>query len=227
MTEAPTFIDRQLLLPRVAREVAELVELPSEVLFRIAEIRNETREPGFQMAQRLRAGSSSNMSLQSAISHLRVADNLIRLVDRAAIDPAEAARQIATVAADLDPEVQIDDVKVNAITAILSATNPNSPPIPVRQAMAYGPHFGRLSGAWSAMPVRGETGGITVVPILALNIEWHDHTGVDEVLHFRMTDAEWEGFMDKVAELNGLRQDLAPFLDIVIEGQMDQLGGQS
>ena len=224
MAEEPTFIDRQLLLPRVARELTELVELPSDLLLRIADIRNETREPGFQMAQRLRAGS--NLSLQAAISHLRVADNLIRLVDRAAINPAEAARQIAVVAADLDPKVQLDDEKVEAITAIVSATNPSSPPLPVRQAMANGPHFGRLSGAWSAMPVRGETGGITVVPVLALNIEWHDHTGVDDVLHFRMTDAEWEMFMDKVAELNGLRQDLAPFLDIVIEDQRDQRGGQ-
>lgn len=224
MAEEPTFIDRQLLLPRVARELSDLVELPSELLLRIADIRNETREPGFQMAQRLRAGS--NLSLPAAISHLRVADNLIRLVDRAAINPADAARQIAVVAASLDPKVQLDDEKIDAITAILSATAPYSPPLPVRQAMANGPHFGRLSGAWSAMPVKGETGGITVVPVLALNIEWHDHTGMDDVLHFRMTDNEWEAFMDKIAELNGLRQEFAPFLDIVVEDQVERRGGQ-
>ena len=185
------------------------MELGEEVLLAIAEIKSRSDSfPGFHQVSSLQ--SRFGFSLQEASAHLRMADHLSHSAVQKNLGPEQAADEIVAVASEIHEPVRVEERQRTAIAAILSADFGENPPT-ARLALASGPHFIGIEGFWSLRPVKTSSDNILAVPIVSLNISWHDHSGAPHEAFIQLSEADWQEFRDKVTTIEDLRKDLEPF----------------
>ena len=202
MTSNNLFINRQLLSPAFYRDLSSLLELDNESLSAIAEVTDVAGgSPGFQEAIALEA--SSSIPVRSALVHLRVVNNLIRLAHQAGLTPSEAARQISVAAQHLEKPIAIDDKKRAAIEAMLVAA-PDAIP-PADRLLDHGPRFGGMSAIWNVRVAEQNADEFIVVPVLSLSLEWFDGVGGSHEAFFQLSDPEWHAFLEGIANISAQR----------------------
>ncbi len=69
-------------------------------------------------------------------------------------------------------------------------------------------HFVDLDGVWDLRPVfHRETGEIiTKLPVLIMNVTWHDSTSTRHVAVFQLAERDWEEFKSKIDKLENHRK---------------------
>jgi hypothetical protein len=70
-----------------------------------------------------------------------------------------------------------------------------------------------MDGSWNIKPVKVGDGEIVAVPVLSIDILWHDQSGTRHEAFFHMSESEWESFRDEVEEINDFRQQIEHFLE--------------
>ena len=140
-----------------------------------------------------------------------MANHLVHSAVQADLDANKAVDQIMAVASELDEPVELNDGQKKALALIFSSEGEQAQHA-ASVALANGPHFILMDGAWSIKLVEVSTGGVAPVPIVSLNILWHDQTGTGHEAFFQMSEAEWQDFCEKVDTIGDLRKEMDPLL---------------
>ena len=211
MASEQTFIDRELILPAFVRDLRGFLALPPEALETIAEINSLSElSLGFQQASVL--GNRAEMEIEEAASHLRVANHLFHSAVQAGLDAEEATAQLIAAVSLISEPPEIDDERKKALQALFSAGQDETPLV-VALALAHGPHYISMDGSWSVKLVRSSDDQVAAVPIVSLNILWHDQSGTRQEAFFQMSEAEWESFREGVEEIGDFREEIGHFLE--------------
>lgn len=207
---APTFIDRDLTNQVFVRDLRTLLSQPSECLLVIADTRKSLGEvPGFQHAQRLRV--AFDLSTRDALACVRIVGRIAQAIIQADITPQEAATQIAEIASLLDEPILVSEEQKQAIVSAISSEQ-EIPPLEVRMALADGPHFLDMNGNWHVSLIRLPDNTLAAVPVVALDVLWHDQHGTRHEAYFRLSEAEWDALVEKVAGISRAREDVGHLL---------------
>jgi hypothetical protein len=185
--------------------------LTEDVLLAISDIGSQSAGfTGLQQAQSLR--SRFNIPTDTAMAHLRLAEHLYHRVAQAELDVAEAIAQIVPIASEINDPIKIDDKQKDALATILSPKRGYEIADAVPAALANGPHFIGVNGSWSVKPVKIRGGEVIRVPIISLNIVWHDSAGTHHETFLQMSETEWEEFSTKVLAFTDSRSDIEGLL---------------
>ena len=156
--------------------------------------------------------SQADISLDEAASHLRVASHLFHSAVQSGLAADEAVDQLISAASAISEPIELGDDLREALTAIFSSER-GEVSYPVSKALADGPHFIGMDGSWSIKPVKVGDGEIVAVPVLSIDILWHDQSGTRHEAFFQMSESEWESFREEVEEINDFRQEIEHFLE--------------
>ncbi len=156
---------------------------------------------------------ATGLSVDDARRAILVADVLYERCRDQRIPVSDAVDQLATIA----PEVGVQDFSEIAAT-LLELLSPKhvyeTEGYAKVQSKSVVAHFIGLDGVWDIRPVfHRETGKITKnLPVLLLNVAWHDDVGTSHSAAFQLDDDAWADLRETVQELTDRLASLDEYL---------------
>ncbi len=164
--------------------------------------------------QSLKFAESAALSVEHARSVLLITYYLYERCRELIILPDEARRQLLEVGKNL--QIKDLDKKQSVLQEVLVTKKAYESGGRAKvQATEAVSHFLGFNGAWNIRPVfNRETQEIlTKLPMLLLNVSWHDTTGTAHDAVFQLDEEDWEEFKVKVKELDTFYQKLRQELE--------------
>lgn len=211
MAKEAVVSNRLLSNKRFREDLKQFLRLPSEALRAIAEL---ARNPdGFAPTQKASLLSErTKLSPDVARDALALAEYLYRQVTEHNIPVADAVATLTNLAVEFD--IVVSDSQRTALEEILVYKREYETGLYARfQAIEVGPHFGKMQGSWTIRVQRTRENEVVKVPILALNVSWHDSEGDHHEAFLQMSEKDWGTFKETVERLSREREALQKFLD--------------
>lgn len=157
--------------------------------------------------QTMRFAERASISPDDARYVLRVAEFLYETCRESRLPVDDAVTELVDTAAALG----IPDVseKRSALGDLLAAKDGyESERYAEAQALATVAHFMSLEGTWDIRPVfnRETQEVVTTVPVLLLNLSWHDLSGTDHEAVVQLNEDEWDELREVVEQVEEKRQ---------------------
>lgn len=203
--------DTLLSSPAFVRDMTSFLKLSEDALFAISKFGSEPEGfVGHSQGQRLSA--LCDIPIGQAMGDLRVAKYLYDRVTELGLDVTDAISQIDSIGSTFEPSVAIGVQKRKAIEAILSFKRDYEISNADRKAIANGPHFGDLDGVWGMKLFQTREGEAVKVPVMTLNLSWHDGVGDHHEVFLQLSDKDWDDFSNRVKGFSARRAYLNEFL---------------
>jgi len=159
--------------------------------------------------QSTRFATKAAISADDARAALRVAEYLYEKCRDEAISLDAGVNELTQIASDL----QVADVatKASELRDILAVKDGyESKRQAAAQAVATVAHFVGLEGTWDIRPVfnRETREVVATVPVLLLNLSWHDHGGTLHEAVVQLNDEEWGDLEEVVKRIRDNRDAL-------------------
>jgi hypothetical protein len=192
------------------RDLKSLIDQPSEVLAKIAEIGNGPE--GFARSRAGQLSANSDIGVNDARVLLGMASYLYNRVTTTGIPLVHAVQQVLESTDQLPPELA--DEKRQALERILDYKGDYEKGRLARiRSLGNGPHFASINGSWTIAIHETREHEIVKNPVLSMNIAWHDRSGNDFESHFQMTSEEWDEFKSLVNTIDDARSAIQKFLE--------------
>ena len=195
------------------RDFKSFLNQPEEVLWAIAEL-GDSPEGFLGDQQHNELNERFGIALDTASDILRVADYLYVRTGSLRMNAADAVAQVDAVASRVENPVFLDEGRRDAIVAILSFKSGYERTIATRNITASGPHFTGVGGSWGVKMAQVSNGETIRIPILSLNVTWHDGVGNHREVFLQLSDQEWESLNSQLQELDTDRNAINEILDL-------------
>ena len=215
MANSSLVSSKLLSTPAFVRDLTSFLNLSEAALLAIAEFGNESNS-FVGRAQSHALATRFDVPNSEASGVLRVAKYLYDRVTELNVEIGEATNEIDSIAAGLDPAIIISGLQRNAIESILAYKRDYEISEASSKALADAPHYSDVNGSWGVKLLQTRTGENIKVPVIALNLTWHDGSGEHHETFVQMGDEDWDDFENRVKELASRRAYLNEFLQATV-----------
>jgi hypothetical protein len=158
--------------------------------------------------------AEASLAPEDARGSLRVAEYLYERCRDWRIPPEEAIAQLVEIARSSG----LGDLteKAPALRRLLATKDQYERGRHVKlEALSTVAHFGGLEGAWDIRLVfhREREEVIAKVPVLLLNVSWHDTAGKSQEAVFQLAEEDWEDVIEAVDRLESQRRAVRAYLE--------------
>ena len=208
MNREPLLPDRMLSSPAFVRDMRMFLELPVRVLLGISEIGDSAE--GFVAESHGRIlRERFDLGIDSATRALRIAEYIYNRASNLNLETEDAASQLAAAASSLENPISIDSERKDAVRAILSFKRDYEIARARNVTATSGaPHCIGVNVSWNVKPVRVRNGEVVKVPILTMNVIWHDGSENSHEAFFQMSADDWTDFNAEIASIEEMRKDV-------------------
>lgn len=207
MNREPLLPDRMLASQAFVRDMRMFLELPIGVLFGMSEIGDSSE--GFAAESQGRILSERfDLGIDTAARALRLAEYIYNRASNLNLETDDAAAQFAAAASNLEKPISVDGERKDAVRAILAFKRDYEIARARNVTATSGaPHFIGVNGSWNVKPVRVRNGEVVKVPILAMNVIWHDGSENNREVFLQMSAEDWADFQSDIAAIEESRKD--------------------
>lgn len=196
------------------RELETFLRLSADQLNKMAVIANGA--DGFSPSrQAISFSEQASLSLEEARQSLGIAEYLYERCRDHEISPDDAVEELKGISVRLKIGAEIAG-KEAALRDFFSAKDAyESERYANLLASSVAGHFQRLDGVWDIRPVfHRDTGKLVAkVPVLLINLRWHDQGGESHDAVCQLDDEDWANFKEQVDKLQRQRGTLQELLE--------------
>ncbi len=210
--EKPLIPHSLLSLGSFREDIQALLTLSPEQLQVLSALANG-RDGFWPSRQTMSFAEQASISLDEAKRTLGVAEYLYERCREYQISPDHAVAQLLDVARALGIEhVAAKDPALRDLVSPKDAYE--SQRHAASEATGTVAHFQRLDGVWDIRPIfhRHTHEVVARVPVLLINVAWHDMAGTTHEAVFQLDDDDWADFKREADKLDERRRALRPEL---------------
>ncbi len=161
-----------------------------------------------------RFAEEAAITIEAARGALRVAEYLYERCRELRMPPDQAVGQLAESAAR-SAMGDISD-KASALRSLLASKDEYEAGRHVAlESLSVVPHLAKLEGIWDIRPVfhREREEVVARIPVLLLNVCWHDTTGQTHETALQLDEDDWEDVREGIDKLEAQRRIIRAYVD--------------